>query len=126
MKVTHKTTLLVAMSCLSLSIQTRADNLDTIGLTDLLAREPELDGSGLTIAQVEAPTSTTEDPITGETIETYQPNPAAAGQASSKFSYYDSSSLPLPTPDPLSNPGVYDPTKPVSYTHLTLPTIYSV
>ena len=113
MKVTHKTTLLVAMSCLSLSIQTRADNLDTIGLTDLLAREPELDGSGLTIAQVEAPTSTTEDPITGETIETYQPNPAAAGQASSKFSYYDSSNLPLPTPpdDPLSNPGMYNAIK---------------
>ena len=115
MKVAHSTTLLAIMSCLSLSMQTRADNLDTIGLTDLLAREPELDGSGLTVAQVEAPTSTTEDPITGETIETYQPNPAAAGQASSKFSYYDSSSLPLPTPDPLSNPGVYDATKQSSH-----------
>jgi len=58
-----------------------ASEKDTIGLTDLLAREPGVNGSGLRIAQVEASTSST--------IERYQPSPAGASQPFSKFSYYD-------------------------------------
>jgi len=61
-----------------------ATEKDTIGLTDLLAREPGLDGSGLRIALAEASTSST--------IDQYQPSPAAAGQPNSKFSYFDSTS----------------------------------
>ncbi len=74
-----------------------ADNLETIGLSDLLAREPGLDGSGVTVAQVEASAITTS--------EVYQANPTSAGQAASKFSFYDTDN---PT---LANPGAYDSAK---------------
>ncbi len=57
-----------------------ASEKDTIGLTDLLARKPGADGSGLRIAQVEAGTA-------------YQPSPAGAAQPASKFSFYDADSL---------------------------------
>lgn len=62
-----------------------ASEIDTIGLTDLLIREPSLNGSGLRIAQVEASTSTT--------VERYQPSPAAASQPAAKFSFFDSNSV---------------------------------
>lgn len=91
-----------------------ADNLDTIGLNDLLTREPGLDGSAIIVAQVEASTSTT--------IEAYQANPAAAGQAASKFSYYDSDSLTLI--NPLANPGVYDPAKESNHANIVANAFY--
>jgi len=59
-----------------------ADERATIGHSDLLAREPGLDGSGLRVAQVEASVSSGD---------VYQANPAAASQNAVKFSYFDSS-----------------------------------
>lgn len=81
---------------LNSSLLLTASELDTIGLTDLLTREPGLDGSGLRITQVEASSSAT--------IEQYQSNPAAAAQPASKFSYFDSDNV-YPTA------GAYDATK---------------
>ena len=103
MKINSNLTLLATVSWLFFSPQSHAQNLDIIGLTDLLARQPSIDGSGLTVAQVEAPTSVTTDPVTGEIInETYQPNPASSGQNPSKFSYYDATN---PT---FNNPGSFN------------------
>lgn len=92
----HKHFLLFLSIFLSNTILLSASDKETIGLTDLLAREPGLNGSDLRIAQVEASTSST--------IEKYQPRPAAAVQPDSKFSFFDSSS-PYPTA------GAYDSTK---------------
>jgi len=106
MKSTSILTTLIGLNCIICSSQAHAQvaNLDTIGLTELLARQPSLDGSGLTVAQVEAPTSVTQDPVTGViTNETYQPNPASAGQAASKFSYYDATNPAFNNPGDFSS-----------------------
>ena len=81
-----------------------ATERDTIGHTDLIAREPDLDGSGLRVAQIEAPLSNGQ----------YQPNPASASQNSSKFSYFDSDT-PFSLLDRLlgrlPTPGIYESSK---------------
>lgn len=61
-----------------------ANERDTIGHSDLIARVPGLDGSGLRVAQVEASESLT--------VERYQASPAAASQNSAKFSFFDTAS----------------------------------
>jgi len=68
---------------LSTTLLLTAGDKDTIGLTDLLAREPGVNGTGLRIALVEASTSLTS--------EKYQPNPASADPAIT-FSFFDSAS----------------------------------
>ncbi len=63
-----------------------ADEKDTIGLTDLLTREPSLNGSNLRVALVEAQ----QNPANSGK---YQPNPASASQPASKFSFFDTNNL---------------------------------
>ncbi len=60
---------------------TSAGELDEMGYSELMARQPALDGSGETVAMVEAMLST--DP------PTYQPNPASTGLTTELFKYYD-------------------------------------
>lgn len=65
-----------------------SQNLDIIGWTDLNAREPLLNGAGVTLAQAEAGTA-------------WQPGPDAAGQSSSLFTYFSSdATYPVDTGDP--------------------------
>ncbi|MGJ8655888.1 MAG: hypothetical protein ACSHX6_05495 [Akkermansiaceae bacterium] len=80
---------------LSSSSLLTADEKETIGLTDLLTREPGLNGSGLRIAQIEADSNTNE----AIDYEIYQPNPATASQDPSKFSYFDSDNTYLTPSD---------------------------
>ncbi len=60
-----------------------AGDLDTIGLTSLLAREPGLTGSGVTIAMAEA--SLTPNGTV------YQASPETASQDPAKFTFFDAS-----------------------------------
>jgi hypothetical protein len=72
--------------CLLILAQThvQADYLDDIGLTTLRARDASLDGSGVTVAQIEASTSSSSD--------IWQTDPDDTGLASTLFTYYDSDS----------------------------------
>ncbi len=60
---------------------------DVIGLSTLRAREPLLNGSGVTVAQVEATA------VSGSSV--YQPNPAGVSLDPVTFSFYDTDS-PFP------------------------------
>jgi hypothetical protein len=64
----------------------RASDLDTIGLTTLLASHPELTGSGQTVAQAEAD-------VGGGAFEV---NPSSVGLSSSIFKYFNNAN-PYPT-----------------------------
>lgn len=74
-------------ACLLATNQLNAGYLDDIGLTDLRARDATLDGSGVTVAQVEADYITAGD---------WQTDPADTGLDASKFKYFESTS-PYPT-----------------------------
>ncbi|MGZ0655960.1 fibronectin type III domain-containing protein [Coraliomargarita sp. W4R72] len=80
--------IIIGTTSLMLAAQLQASYLDDIGLTALRARDASLDGSGVTVAQVEASTSTSSD--------IWQTDPANTGLNSSTFTYYDSSA-PYPT-----------------------------
>jgi hypothetical protein len=69
---------------LLIAAQLHASYLDDIGLTELRARDATLDGSGVTVAQVETSTSDTSD--------IWQTDPTDTGLDSTLFSYYDSDS----------------------------------
>lgn len=64
----------------------QANYLDQIGYTDLIAQDPSLSGTGIRVAQVEAPLNGNQ----------WQSNPAYAGISSSKFTYFDRTN-PFPT-----------------------------
>jgi hypothetical protein len=66
----------------------RGSDLDTIGLTTLLASHPELTGSGQIVAQVEA--------TTDKAGTQFEVNPSSIGLSSSIFTYFNSSN-PYPT-----------------------------
>lgn len=83
-----------------------ASEKDTIGLTDLLARKPGADGSGIRVGQVEAGIG-------------YQANPAAAGQPASKFSFFDNDAT-----YPVS--GVYEASKVSSHANNVANNFYDV
>lgn len=85
---------------LSTPLLLTADDKETIGLNDLLIREPGLDGSGLRVAMVEAIQASNVTPP----LERYQPNPAEASQPASKFSFFDTGN-----PYPIS--GTYQSSK---------------
>ena len=61
-----------------------AGNLDIVGLTLLRQIDPTLTGSGLRVAQTEAPLSTATPPP-------FEVNPGSIGQLESLFTYYSSS-----------------------------------
>jgi hypothetical protein len=82
--LTHKKTSYLSCLCLILTVQLQASYLDEIGLTTLRARDTSLDGSGVTVAQVEASTNTT--------YEIWQTDPGNMGLNSDLFTYYDEDS----------------------------------
>ena len=61
----------------------RGADLDTIGVTMLRQTDPDLAGSGIRVAQVEAPTSSTP-PLA------FEVNPSSVGQAADVFTYVSS------------------------------------
>mgnify|MGYP000088152090 CR=1 FL=1 len=81
------------ISCISLCLVAHvatADYLDDIGLTELRARDASLDGSGVTVAQVEAGIGSTETED-----GRWQTDPANVGLSSSLFNYY-TTTAPFP------------------------------
>lgn len=75
--LSYKKTPSLSYLCLILAAQLQASNLDDIGLTTLRARDASLDGSGVTVAQVEASYS-----------GGWQTDPDDVGLDSSIFSYF--------------------------------------
>jgi autotransporter-associated beta strand protein len=72
--------LLIGLACIS----AKATPLDDIGVTALENLDPTLTGTGVNVAQVEAPESSS-DPLSFEV----QPNYEYVNQPQSKFTYYD-------------------------------------
>ena len=72
-----RSTLAIAVLLIAFAGVSVGGDLDTIGWTALTAREPALNGSGLTLGQVEAGAD-------------WQPSPAVANQPASMFTYFDS------------------------------------
>ena len=60
--------------------------MDEVGVTQMQQMIPNLNGSGVTVAQVEASVSST-------TQNAFEPNPANAGMAASNFTFFDSAGV---------------------------------
>src|SRR5690348_4879669 len=75
--------------CLSIALlllsaaMLHGSDLDTIGVTLLRKFDPTLQGTGIRIAQVEAPLDTNSPPP-------FEVNPSTVGQPTNLFSYYSS------------------------------------
>ncbi|HKI69187.1 MAG TPA: S8 family serine peptidase, partial [Verrucomicrobiae bacterium] len=74
---------LYVASLLAISVCLRASNLDSIGVTVLRQVDSTLQGSGVPVAQVEAPTSTNIPPP-------FEVNPGSVGQPTNLFTYISS------------------------------------
>ena len=60
--------------------------MDEVGVTQMQQMIPNLNGSGVTVAQVEASVSST-------TQNAFEPNPANAGMAASNFTFFDTAGV---------------------------------